>query len=159
MLWKVSEDQETMQGLIDQEVVRETRQGLVSQKRRLGELLHQVKAMTRRVSFTVQAGREYVRHNRLGGEAVTDPTEDAPLDDKGETTGRISAINELLSARIKKRTAILPLKRQILGETYGLSGDAMQQTVETATWQLKMELNELDAMRLDEEGAIQSLDT
>ena len=83
----------------------------------------------------------------------------APLDDKGETTGRISAINELLSARIKKRTAILPLKRQILGETYGLSGDAMQQTVETATWQLKMELNELDAMRLDEEGAIQSLDT
>lgn len=159
MLWKVSEDQETMQGLIDQEVVRETRQGLVSQKRRLGELLHQVKAMTRRVSFTVQAGREYVRHNRLGGEAVTDPAEDAPLDDKGETTGRISAINELLSARIKKRTAILPLKRQILGETYGLSGDAMQQTVETATWQLKMELNELDAMRLDEEGAIQSLDT
>ena len=88
-----------------------------------------------------------------------DDNDDSGDDDKGETTGRISAINELLSARIKKRTAILPLKRQILGETYGLSGDAMQQTVETATWQLKMELNELDAMRLDEEGAIQSLDT
>ena len=154
MLRKVTEDQETIQGLIDQENVREAKQNLIIQKRRLSELLQQVKTMTRRVSFTVQAGKEYVRHN---GNREEKEANEASLHDKEDTTNRISAINELLTSRIKKRSAILPLKRQILGQTYGLSGDAMQQTVESATWQLKMELNELDVMRLDADGAICSM--
>ena len=159
MLGKVADDMETIQDLIDAENNRDTKQGLLAQKRRLNQLLRQLKAMTRRVSFTVQAGKEYVRHNENnpadpGGHNGSQGSVDVAETEKADTADRISAINNLLSNRIKMRTAVLPLKRQILGQTYGLSGDAMQQTVESATWQLKMELNELDVMRLDDNGAI-----
>jgi hypothetical protein len=159
MLSKVADDMETIQDLIDAENNRDTKQGLLAQKRRLNQLLRQLKAMTRRVSFTVQAGKEYVRHNENnpadpGGHNGSQGSVDVAETEKADTADRISAINNLLSNRIKMRTAVLPLKRQILGQTYGLSGDAMQQTVESATWQLKMELNELDVMRLDDNGAI-----